>query len=335
MSPSLGALGEAALVARLRQRAGPPPAPIILGIGDDAAVIAPERGHHTVVTTDGLVEDIHFRRAWTTLSDVGHKALAVNRSDLAARGASPCAARLSLALPAHLTLAEVDALLDGYLALAWAAGAPLVGGNLTRSPGPLVLDVTALGTVRPRRLLRRDRARPGDALYVTGSVGGAAAGLAMLAAGVDRQTLGDTEADCLLRYERPEARLRCARLVGRAGAASAAIDLSDGLADAAARLAEASAVGVVVDADAIPVHAGARAWADRTGQDPVAFALAGGEDYEIAFAVPPRQRSKFLAATNRCRDLATTCIGRFVQEPGHWLQRAGARSPLPAGYAHF
>jgi thiamine-monophosphate kinase len=335
MSPSIGAMGEASLVARLRQRAGPPSAPITLGIGDDAAVIAPERGQHTVITTDGLVEDIHFRRAWTTLADVGHKALAVNLSDLAAMGASPCASLLSLALPEQLTLDEFDALVDGYLALARAAGAPLVGGNLTRSPGPIVIDVTALGTVRPRRLLRRDRAKAGDALYVTGSLGAAAAGLAMLGAGLDRHTIGEPEVACLRRYERPEARLRCGRLVGRTGAASAAIDLSDGLADAATRLAEASGIGVVIDADTIPVHPGARAWADRSGQDPIALALTGGEDYEIAFAVPPRRRSRFLAASNRCRDLAMTCIGRFVDEPGHWLQRAGARGRLPAGFAHF
>jgi thiamine-monophosphate kinase len=335
MSPSIGALGEAALIARLRQRAGPPPGFVTVGIGDDAAVLAPERGQHTVATTDCLVEDIHFRRSWTTLADVGHKALAVNLSDLAAMGAAPRASLLSLALPQQLPVDEFDALLDGYLALAGAAGAPLIGGNLTRSPGPMVVDVTALGAVRPRRLLRRSGARTGDELFVTGSLGAAATGLAMLAAGIDRYTVDEAGGACLARYEHPDARLRCGRLVARTGSASAAIDISDGLADAAAKLADASAVGVVIDADAVPVHAGASGWAVRTGQDPLAMALSGGEDYEIAFAVPPRRRSKFLAALRRCPGLAITCVGRFIAERGHWLERAGTRTALPSGFAHF
>jgi thiamine-monophosphate kinase len=335
MSPSIGALGEAALVARLRQRAGPPPDFVTLGIGDDAAVLAPDRGHHTVVTTDSLIEEVHFRRIWTDLADVGHKALAVNLSDLAAMGASPRASLLSLALPEDLPLTEFDALLHGYLTLAQAAGAPLIGGNLTRSPGPMVIDVTALGAIRPRRLLRRDRARPGDALYVTGSLGAAAAGLSMLAAGLDRHGLSAGAAACVARYEHPHARVRCGQVVARTGSASAAIDISDGLADAAAKLAEASAIGVVVDAGAVPVHAGAREWAARAGQDPVVLALTGGEDYEIAFAVSPRQRAKFLAALRRFPDLPITQVGTFVAERACWLEREGARTPLPAGFAHF
>jgi thiamine-monophosphate kinase len=335
MSPSIGTLGEAALVARLRQRAGAPPDFVTLGIGDDAAVVAPERGHHIVATADSLVEDIHFRRTWTALTDVGHKALAVNLSDLAAMGAAPRASLLSLALPDDLTVGDFDALLDGYLTLANTAGAPLIGGNLTRSPGPIVVDVTALGSVRPRRLLRRTGARTGDELYVTGSLGAAAAGLAMLAAGVDRRALDEGGMACLARYEHPDARVRCGRLVARTGSASAAMDVSDGLADAAVKLADASGLGVVIDADVVPVHAGARDWALGAAQDPLAFALSGGEDYEIVFAVRPRQRSKFLAALRRCPDLAITCVGRFIAESGHWLERAGVRAELPAGFAHF
>ena len=335
MSPSIGTLGEAALVARLRDRTGPPPDFVTLGIGDDAAVIAPERGRHIVATTDSLVEDVHFRRAWTPLHAVGHKALAVNLSDLAAMGASPRVSLLSLALPPDLPVSAFDALIEGFVSLAEATGAPLVGGNLTRSPGPIVIDVTALGTVRPRRLLTREGAQNGDDLYVTGALGAAAAGLAILAEGVDRTTLDEDAAACVARYERPDARGRCGQIVGRTGAASAAIDVSDGLADAAARLAVAGKVGVVVDADALPIHAGVSHWAGRVGQDAVALALSGGEDYELAFAVRPRQRSKFLAALRRCAGLPITRVGRFTSERGHWLEHAGTRTPLPSGFAHF
>ncbi len=335
MSPSIGMLGEAALVDRLRRRTGPPPAFVTLGIGDDAAVMAPERGHHLVATTDSLVEDVHFRRAWTPLHAVGHKALAVNLSDLAAMGAGPRASLLSLALPPDLPIEDFDALIDGFVSLAETAGAPLVGGNLTRSPGPIVIDVTALGTVRPRRLLTRAGARHGDELFVTGTLGGAATGLAILAAGTDRTTLDAAAAACVQRYERPDARGRCGQIVARTSAALAAIDVSDGLADAARRLADAASVGVVIDADVLPVHAGTREWAGRAGQDAVALALSGGEDYELAFAVRPRQRSKFLAALRRCAGLPVTRVGRFTAERGHWLEQAGARTPLPSGFAHF
>src|SRR5215471_12037151 len=198
-------IGEHALIDRLRARAGDPPAWVTLGIGDDAAVVEPQRGELITITTDSLVDDVHFKRAWTTAASVGHKALAVSLSDLAAMGATPRASLLSLALPADLPLADFDAIVDAFVALANRSGAPLVGGNLTRTTGPLVADSTAFGSVRPRRLMRRSGGRPGDELYLTGAIGAAAAGLAMLQAGVDRTTLSADESDAVQRYERPDA----------------------------------------------------------------------------------------------------------------------------------
>ncbi len=327
--------GERALIQRLRARVGPPPACVLVGIGDDAAVIAPERGELDVLTTDSLVEDVHFRRAWTGARAIGQKAVAVNFSDLAAMGATPRAILLSLALPASLPLADFDDLLDGVVSAAAAERATLIGGNLARSSGPLVIDVTALGSVRRRRLLRRGGGRAGDELYVTGSVGGAAAGLAMLEAGVDRHTLDLAARDCVDRYERPTARVRCGRLVASGRAASAAIDLSDGLAEAAAQLAEACGVGVVLDADAIPVHDGARAWFVGAGQDPVGSAIAGGEDYELLFAVPPRRRRAFHAAVGRSGGVSCTRVGLLTRDAGAWLERGEGREPLQGAYQHF
>jgi thiamine-monophosphate kinase len=335
MSPTIATLGERALVERLRQHLGTEPPFVTVGIGDDAAVLKPERGTHDVVTTDSLVEGIHFRRDWTAASAIGHKALAVNLSDLAAMGATPRASLLSLILPGSLPVDEFDALIAGFSALAASSGAILIGGNLTRSPGPLILDVTAIGSVRPRRVLLRAGARDGQELYVTGALGAAAAGLGMLTAGVERATATADESECLLRYDRPDARTRCGLMVGRTGSATAAIDLSDGLADAARRLAEASGIGVVVEAAALPIHPGALAWATQTGADPLQLSLDGGEDYELAFAVSPRQRSKFRSAVKRCHGLAVTRVGRFVREPGAWLEREGRREPLPEGFSHF
>jgi thiamine-monophosphate kinase len=312
---------------------GNPPDFVSIGIGDDAAVLVPERGMVEVITTDSLVEGVHFRREWTAPGALGHKALAVNLSDLAAMGARPRACLLSLALPDTYPVDDFDALVDGLVSLADAVGAPLVGGNLTRSPGPVVVDVTAIGVARPRRILRRQGARAGDELYVTGSIGGAATGLAALEAGLAAGDAGLLD-DCLHRYHQPAPRYRAGMLAARSGAKPAAIDLSDGLADGARRLADAAGVGVERYAVAIPVHPGAVAWGNRTGSDPVLTALTGGEDYELLFAVSPRQRNKLLAALRRLRDLPVTRIGRLAGE-GHWLNRGGERQPLPGGFVHF
>jgi thiamine-monophosphate kinase len=335
MSPSVADVGERALIERLRARAGTPPAWVTLGIGDDAAVVEPARGALDVFTTDSLVEGVHFRRDWTSPRDIGHKALAVSLSDLAAMGASPRVVLLSLALPPDLSVADFDDLIDGVVTLAARVKAALVGGNLARSPGPLVVDTTAVGTVRRRRVLARGGGRAGDHLYVTGVLGGAAAGLGLLAGAADRALLDAAELACIERYERPDARLRCGVIVGRNRAASACVDLSDGLADGARQIARASGTGVVIDADAVPVHPGARAWADRAGREPLALALSGGEDYELLFAVPPRRRSRFLGAVRRCPDITVTRVGQLTAGQDACLRRGARLEPLDAGFTHF
>ena len=288
-----------------------------------------------VVTTDSLVEDVHFRRAWTTPQDIGHRALAVNLSDLAAMGASPRALLLSLALPAQMPLDEFDGVIEGFLALAARSSAPLVGGNLTRSPGPLVIDVTAIGAARPRRILRRSGARPGDHLFVTGQLGAAAAGLALRNAGIDVAACDDDQRACLMRYHRPDARLRTGVIVANNRAATACMDVSDGLADAARQIAEASGCGVELNSDAVPIHPGARAWATAEGTDPLSIAWSGGEDYELLFAVPKRRIRLFLAAIRQAGETQVTEIGVCTKGREVCALAGGARSPLPAGFAHF
>jgi thiamine-monophosphate kinase len=328
---TVGDAGERALIARLSARLAPPPPWVLVDVGDDAAVLDPGRGQVGVVTTDALVEGVHFRRDWTAPDAIGHKALAVNLSDLAAMGAAPRAALLSLALPADLPLGEFDGLLDGFLALARETGTPLVGGNIARSPGPLVLDVTALGAATRRRVLRRAGGRPGDELYVTGRLGAAAAGLRLREAG--RAPAGEAERECLDRYERPMARLRFGVAIGRSGTAAAAVDLSDGLADAARQLAAAGSLGVALDAGRVPIHPGAAS--ASPADDGLQLALAGGEDYELLFAVRARRRSRFLAAARRFQTIGITRVGRLLSETGAWLERDGVREPLPEGFSHF
>lgn len=325
--------GESALIERIRQRAGDPPAWVTLGIGDDAAVVMPARSMADVITTDTLVEDVHFRRAWTPLDAVGHKALAVSVSDLAAMGAEPRAAFVSLVLPGDLTLGDFDALVGGLFALADRVPVPIAGGNLTRSPGPIVIETTLVGAAHPRKILTRSGAKAGDELYLTGSIGGAAAGLALRARGAAPGDDPDARA-ALTCYERPEARLRCGLSVARARAASACIDLSDGLADGAAQIARASGVAAVLNAGDIPVHPAA-ALAAGAGRDALTVALTGGEDYELLFAVPPRRRSRFLSAVRRGRLDPPRRVGRLEAGQGAWLARDGHREPLPPGFVHF
>ena len=334
---TVAAMTERELIDRIHRRLPPPPSWMLVDIGDDGAVVEPERNRVEVITVDALVEGVHFDRRWSSARDIGYRALAVNLSDLAAMGASPRTALLSLILPAHLPVADLDDLLDGFLSAAEPHGLALVGGNVTASSGPLVVDVTATGAVRPRRMLLRSGARAGDELYVSGTVGAAAAGLAWLRA-EGTTGAGDRAVDldpCVQRYLRPEARVRLGGLVGRNRAASACVDLSDGLADAVRQLAAASGTGAVIDAEALPLDETARRWWGDRGVDPIGAALTGGDDYELLFAVPRRARRRFLAVTRLVKQVPVSRIGAITGKAGLSLLRGGVDEPLPDGFAHF
>ena len=312
-----------------------PPAPpsVPLGIGDDAAVVEPERGALDVVTTDTLVEGVHFERAFGSCSDLGHKTLAVNLSDLAAMGATPRVAVLSLVLPPSLPVTDVDRLLDGLLALAGQHRVSLVGGNVTRTSGPLVVGVTALGAVRRRRVLTRGGGRPGDELWVSGALGSAAAGLDCLRR--DRQATDADLAPSVARYLRPDPRVRVGTLLGRNRAAGAAIDLSDGLGDGVRQLAAASGAGAIVDAASLPIEPAVRRWFQQQDADPIDAAIAGGDDYELLVAVPRKHRRRFTALRRLMRGVPMTRIGELTKAPDLVLRTAVGERPLPRGYEHF
>ncbi len=325
---TVGQLGEHALLDWLRRHVPAPGADVILGIGDDAAVLQPTRGSWLVQTTDAMVDGVHFDLRWSTAVEVGRRAVAVNLSDLAAMGARPSWLLLSLILPESLPVAAFEALVGAVSDAARHAGAALVGGNLTRTSGPLVVDVTATGHVRPRRVLRRDAARPGDELWLTGSIGAAAAGVAMLRA---EQPVDEV---CVARYKVPTPRLHDAWAMARDRAARAAVDLSDGLADAVRQLTAASGAGARIDAACLPIEPGARRWFDAHGHDPVAAAIGASDDYEMLFAVAPGAKGRMRAAR---AGSATpfTCIGTLTKRTGCVLTRDGVDTPLPTGFEHF
>lgn len=326
--------GERAIIDRIRQRIPPAPPALVIGIGDDAAVATPDRGALQVLTTDALVEGVHFDRRFSSASDIGAKALAVNVSDIASMGGASRFALLSLMLPGELGLDELDALIEGLLHMAATCGVALAGGNITRSPGPLIVDVTVVGSVKPRKVLRRSGGRPGDGLYVTGAIGAGAAGLEWLRAHADGASEPEGHmAECVARYRRPDPRARIGALLGRTRAATACMDTSDGLADAITQVCQASGTGATIDAAALPVHPGAREWfADR---DPVMAALAGGDDYELLFTAPRRTRGRLRAVVREARGIAVTRIGELTKGSTIVVSRDGRTDPLPAGFVHF
>jgi thiamine-monophosphate kinase len=336
-------VGERALIERIRRRVPAAPRELLVGIGDDAAVTAPDRGALQILTTDALVEGVHFDRRFSTPGDIGYKALAVNVSDVASMGGAPRFALLSLMLPAGITQEDVDGLLDGLLELAGETRVHLAGGNITRSPGPLVVDVTVVGSVKPRKILTRSGARSGDVLYVTGMLGAAAAGLGWLQARTDTP-LHDSViarpsdpgmAGCVARYCRPEPRARIGALLGRTRAASACMDLSDGLADAVTQLAAASGTGATIDAALLPLDPAARDWFAAAGDDAVSACVAGGDDYELLFAVPRRTRNRLRGVIQESRGVPITRIGELTPGGLVALARAGRLETLPPGFVHF
>jgi len=329
---SVAATGEHALIELIRTRVPPSPPWVTLGIGDDAAVVEPEPRTLDVFTTDAMVDGVHFDRAFTPPEAIGHRALAVNLSDLAAMGARPRVALLSLLLPADLLLSDLTAVVDGLLALAARHKVELVGGNITRTPGPLCVDITAVGSVHRRKFLTRSGARPGDEVWVSGWVGSAAAGLASLATGA---RAADAMRACEEAYLRPEPRIRLGLLLARNRAASACVDLSDGLADGLHRLAAASAAGLVIDGQAVPVAEEAREWYVAHQADPVMAALLGGDDYELLFTVSARQRARFRSVRQTLGGLALTRIGTVTASRSVRLTVDGGECPVPDGYEHF
>jgi len=312
-----------------------------LGIGDDAAVIWQGPGRETVITADLLIEGIDFRLDTTTPRLLGYKALAVSLSDIAAMGARPRHALLSLGVPREIWRSDfVDRLYDGFFALAESYGVELVGGDVSRSPERVVIDSVAVGEVERGRAVTRAGARPGDHLFVTGALGGAAAGLRLLERVMNSTSrlprpLRDAAVGAVLsRHRSPVPRVPWGALLGEERLATAMIDVSDGLSSDLAHLCRASRVGAVVDARRVPVEPAVITLCGRRALDPLQLALHGGEDFELLFTVSPRDLRRLPRALG---GVPATYLGDVTGEAGRVLIAEGSRRwPLePAGFAHF
>jgi thiamine-monophosphate kinase len=314
-------------------------------IGDDAAIIIANNGRDLVITADLLVEEIDFRRTTTDARALGHKALAVSLSDIAAMGARPRYALLSVGVPENVWRTRwLDEFYEGFFALAARTGVTLIGGDVSRTPERIVVDSILLGETRRGRAVLRNGARPGDQIFVTGTLGGASAGLKMLESKTTKRTmrtrqrapqsqLNIARAQLIRRQLQPEPRLAWGALLGERRLASAMIDLSDGLSSDLAHLCQESHVGALIDAAYLPIDP-LIAQANINAPDALTHALDGGEDFELLFTVRPQRVARL---PHELDGVHVTHIGE-VRAPSAGIKilvNKRARTLKPAGFVHF
>ena len=309
----------------------------MVGIGDDAAAV--ETGALSLITTDSLVEGVHFRRSWGCDALLGRKALSVNLSDIDAMGGQPRYATVSLCLPSETPIDFVDGLYDGLLERGTETGVPIVGGNLSRTHDAIVVDVALIG--QADTILRRNGARPGHAVLVTGTLGAAAMGVRLMDEGQrlgahGGSAAGEHEQRCIRAQLDPAPPLGFGRAAAQAGLAHAAIDLSDGLSGDLLTVCQESGAAAWVDAAAVPIDEAAKAIEEERGGDPLSLALHGGEDYQLLLAAPPDAVPQLRDLAARLK-VALTVIGGFSEgEPALSLRAGTGVTPLlPRSHEHF
>ena len=306
-------LGEFGLIELIRRWTPKASRRVVLGPGDDGAILRPPPGHDLVVSTDSLVEDVHFRFETQSARLVGRRALVANLSDLAAMGATPLACVAALCAPGDLPVRRAEGLVRGILQEADAHACPLVGGNLA-SARETALTITVFGSVSRGRELRRHRLRAGDRIFLTGSLGGSALALAR----------AERQARAIRRL--PVPRLRAGRALARMSGVGGCIDVSDGLVADLGHLLEGSRLGAHLDVERVPTPRGFAAACRELEIDPLALSLGGGEDYELLFTLRPRVS---LASLPVRLGVQVSEIGRIITEPGvHGV-------PAVAGWRHF
>jgi len=327
-------LTETELIKMIRARAGGGTG-VRVGIGDDCAVLEPGRGL-LVVTTDLLLENIHFRRQYTEPADIGWKAMAVNLSDIAATAGRPRWALVALACPEGTTAAEVEAFYTGALKLGDEHGVVIVGGDTSVSPTGWLVNVTLIGeAIRP---VLRSGAQPGDVVAVTGSIGASAGGLALLEDGRELPGLpASARARVVAAHLRPQPRVAEGRWMADTGDLTAMIDLSDGLATDLGHITIESTAGARIHLDRLPVDESTRAVAAALGRDPLDWATSGGEDYELLLTCPPAAFEGLAAELREATGVPLTAIGEITAGAPRirWLDADGRERPVAPGFEHF
>lgn len=301
-------------------------------IGDDCAVLPKDSKTDTVITTDLLVEDVDFKREWSKPEFIGHKALAVSLSDVAAMGAKPVWAMISVGVPEAIWKTDfVEKFYDGYMRLAKKFNVELVGGDVSRTPDRIVIDSIVAGETKKGKAVLRSGAKAGDLIFVTGKLGGAAIGLKLLETG---ERYGKSKhKNLLLRQLKPNPQTESGRFIGAENLATAMIDLSDGLSSDLAHICRESQIGAKIYADKIPVEPEISNLKSQN-TDKISFALHGGEDFELLFTVNPKI---FFRAENEFKKRGFLHIGEITAnvEIIELIDDGKVSILTPKGFRHF
>ncbi len=331
---------EFSFIQQIRQRASQASANLTLGIGDDTAIWREQAGRERLITTDLLIENVHFKLDYTPLACLGHKTLAVSLSDIAAMGGKPEFALLSLGIPAsQIANPDWTDFFNGYFALAQKHGVTLIGGDTSSAPDSLVIDSIVIGSCAQGKAIRRSQAQVGDAIYVTGELGAAAAGLALLLCGERYDEAADDWRQAAIRaHLLPQPRLAFAQALH--GLAHAMMDVSDGLAQDLSHICEESQVDAVLDFEAVPI-ADCVGLIAKTSDAAFSLALSGGEDYELLLTANPVNDEALMKLAAEC-NLRLTRIGEILvrgtclNAPQLFLRTATRVDLLTVkGYDHF
>lgn len=328
-------IGEFGLIEKISNGCLIRPRDVHMAIGDDAAVFAIPEGHVSVVTTDMLVERVHFMRQATSPYNLGYKAMAVNVSDIAAMGADALSAFVSIAIPSTCSVEFITQLYDGMKALASDFGLNILGGDTTHSKKDLIINITVVGSAAVETIMYRHSAKPGDRLYTTDVLGDSRAGLYLLMHYIapESRELKDLIRAHLL----PRPHLREGRFLAKETGVHAAMDISDGLSADITRLAAASGVGIRIYADDLPVSSQLKSFCAKFGFNPLDFALSGGEEYCLVFSVDETHAKEIENRFRLAFDHKIHCIGDVTHEKQNILITAdGEAKPLDSsGWDHF
>lgn len=308
---------------------------IEVDVGDDAAVVHPLAGNSMVLTCDTMVETVHFKRETLSLQQIGRKLLAVNASDINAMGGIPVYALISVSAPAGWQEAELMQIYEGLYQYAEEIQVALIGGDTTSTPGPLTLSLTLAGEVEKGHALQRGTAKPGDLLFVTGTLGDSAAGLDVL---MKTEPVTEWEKILVQAHQRPDPPLQIGSWLSSSPyyAQISLDDISDGLAQEAWEIAEASGVSIVIEEEKIPLSPAVLQYAEKTGQNPSVWAWNGGEDFQLLGTIPPAGWEALVWEAKR-RNWRITCIGK-VESGGPSVEKIVDDQRLKvdkAGYNHF
>jgi len=327
---------ESEIIARLKSRA-PAGDDVLVGIGDDAAVIKGQGGKDLIVCCDLMVEGVHFRTEWTPPGTLGRKALAVTLSDIAAMGGVPKFALVSIALPRDCSSGFIDELFGGLFELAGASGVSIIGGDTSSSRDSLFIDVSVIGECGSGTAITRRGAKIGDTVYVSGSLGASALGLSLLEDGfrINDSKSSDARRKAVLKHLAHEPQLKLGRALGEARLASAMIDISDGLSTDLWHILDESDCGAVINAAAIPIAECVRSIAAAApGIDALRLAVDGGEEYELLFTARPDDRRRIDELSIVC-GVEVNAVGEIVGSRRLQLESGGSLEMLqPAGYEH-